>query len=129
LGPSGSLARAADLEEKKRRKSIVMGPAEASRGCTSAARAWMGDLVVAASSFLQAGTVVTASAHECGAWDVKQDGEKKIEMGSVLWLLSGGRWLDGCWKGCEIKAGSVVSAAAHCVSFDRVKIGRKKREI
>lgn len=54
----------------------------------------MGDLVVAASSFLQAGTVVTASTHECGVWDVKQDGEKTNEMGSVLWLLSGRRWLE-----------------------------------
>jgi hypothetical protein len=77
LGLSGSLARAADLEKEKRRKSILVGQAEASPGCSSATMEWVGDLVVAASSFLHAGTVVTASAHECGVWDAKQDGEKK----------------------------------------------------
>jgi hypothetical protein len=65
----GSLAREVemDLEKKKSRKSILGGWVEVKRCSCLDCDAMDGViLVVAAASFLQAGTVVTASAHECG---------------------------------------------------------------
>jgi hypothetical protein len=67
LAVRGSLARegdvgveeVVDLEKKKRRKSIFFF-----RDLSAALGG--GGSVVAAASFLQAGTVVAASAHECG---------------------------------------------------------------